>query len=20
MPGFWDGGQTWKIRFAPIVD
>ena len=17
MPGFWDGGQTWKIRFAP---
>ncbi|CAF0908748.1 unnamed protein product [Adineta steineri] len=19
MPGFWDGGQTWKIRFAPTA-
>ena len=19
MPGFWDGGQTWKIRFAPNI-
>ena len=19
MPGFWDGGQTWKIRFAPTL-
>jgi hypothetical protein len=19
IPGFWDGGQTWKIRFSPIV-
>ena len=18
MPGFWDGGKTWKIRFAPV--
>ena len=20
MPGFWDGGQTWKIRFAPTLE
>ncbi|CAF4956306.1 unnamed protein product, partial [Rotaria sp. Silwood1] len=20
MSGFWDGGQTWKIRFAPMLD
>jgi hypothetical protein len=19
VPGFWDGGQTWKLRFAPTV-
>src|SRR5690606_20909349 len=19
VPGFWDGGQTWKVRFAPLA-